>query len=138
MVEGRLSCSELEDRLAAVYAAKTFGELDPLTADLPFPGSATPLLGADAAAGSWPRDGRLGVQQRPTNTLAVMSFVFAFAFFPLGPIFGLIACKQIKRSGEEGLTLALAGHLVSLMQFLSVVAAVALIVGMPGPSLPPL
>ena len=65
-------------------------------------------------------------------------FVFAFAFFPLGPILGLMACKQIKRSGEEGLTLALAGLLISLVQFLSVVAAVALIVGMPGHSLPPL
>ncbi len=138
MVEGRLSCSELEDRLAAVYAAKTFGELDPLTADLPFPPSATPLLATKVPATSWPGDGRLGAQQRPTNTLAVLSFVFAFAFFPLGPILGLMACKQIKRSGEEGLTLALAGLLISLVQFLSVVAAVALIVGMPGHSLPPL
>ena len=49
-----------------------------------------------------------------------------------------MACKQIKRSGEEGLTLALAGLLISLVQFLAVVAAVALIVGVPGHSLPPL
>lgn len=33
--EGRLEVAELEDRVAAVYRAKTLGELVPLTADLP-------------------------------------------------------------------------------------------------------
>lgn len=33
--EGRLELSELEERISAVYAAKTIGELRPLTADLP-------------------------------------------------------------------------------------------------------
>ena len=33
--EGRLTYTELEDRLEAVYAAKTYGELVELTADLP-------------------------------------------------------------------------------------------------------
>jgi DUF1707 SHOCT-like domain len=32
---GRLSIDELEERLAAAYAAKTLGDLDPLMADLP-------------------------------------------------------------------------------------------------------
>jgi hypothetical protein len=35
MAEGRLTVSELEERLDKVYAAKTFGELEPLTRDLP-------------------------------------------------------------------------------------------------------
>lgn len=35
MAEGRLTVSELEERLDTVYAAKTFGELEPLTRDLP-------------------------------------------------------------------------------------------------------
>lgn len=35
MAEGRLTLPELDERLQAVYAAKTFGELVPLTADLP-------------------------------------------------------------------------------------------------------
>ncbi|MFC9690275.1 DUF1707 domain-containing protein [Kribbella sp. NPDC056951] len=33
--EGRLSYSELEERLETLYASKTYGELVPLTADLP-------------------------------------------------------------------------------------------------------
>ena len=33
--EGRLDIDELEERLEATYAAKTYGELVPLTADLP-------------------------------------------------------------------------------------------------------
>ena len=35
--EGRLDLHELDERLAAVYAAKTYGELVPLTADLGVP-----------------------------------------------------------------------------------------------------
>ncbi|RBY93628.1 DUF1707 domain-containing protein [Blastococcus sp. TF02-8] len=35
MSEGRLTVSEYEDRLARAYAARTFGELAELTADLP-------------------------------------------------------------------------------------------------------
>ena len=33
--EGRITQSELEDRLDKVHAAKTYGELAPITADLP-------------------------------------------------------------------------------------------------------
>lgn len=33
--EGRLLAEELEDRLEAVFAARTYGELDQVTADLP-------------------------------------------------------------------------------------------------------
>jgi hypothetical protein len=35
MAEGRLTVAELEERLDKVYAAKTFGELEPLLRDLP-------------------------------------------------------------------------------------------------------
>ncbi|MBV8733159.1 MAG: DUF1707 domain-containing protein [Solirubrobacterales bacterium] len=35
MVEGRLSADELEERLEALYAARTYGELGALVADLP-------------------------------------------------------------------------------------------------------
>lgn len=34
-VEGRLSAEELDERLGALYSARTYGELDPLVADLP-------------------------------------------------------------------------------------------------------
>jgi hypothetical protein len=35
MSEGRITMGELEERLNDVYAAKTLGELEPVTADLP-------------------------------------------------------------------------------------------------------
>jgi Flp pilus assembly protein TadB len=36
-VEGRLVAEELEERLEAVFAARTYGELDAVVADLPVP-----------------------------------------------------------------------------------------------------
>ncbi|MQY09557.1 DUF1707 SHOCT-like domain-containing protein [Actinomadura macrotermitis] len=38
--DGRLDLDELEERLEAVYAAKTYAELEPITSDLPATGSA--------------------------------------------------------------------------------------------------
>lgn len=49
---------------------------------------------------------------RPTNALAVLALVFGFLFAPLGIVFGHIARSQIKRTGEEGDGLALAGLII--------------------------
>jgi Domain of unknown function (DUF4190) len=46
---------------------------------------------------------------RPTNTLAVMSLVLAFVAAPAGIVCGIVARRQIARTGEEGAGLALAG-----------------------------
>ncbi len=40
MASGRLTVAEYEERLAQAYAAKTYGDLDALTADLPAPAAA--------------------------------------------------------------------------------------------------
>jgi hypothetical protein len=48
--EGRLELSELEERVSAAYAAKTIGELAPLTADLP---GGTPTSGT-VPPPTWP------------------------------------------------------------------------------------
>ena len=50
---------------------------------------------------------------RPTNTMAILSLVFAFVFAPLGIVFGHIAKSQIRSSGEGGDGLALAGLITS-------------------------
>jgi hypothetical protein len=42
--DGRLSIAELQDRLDALYAAKTYGELEPVVADLPDTGKAASAL----------------------------------------------------------------------------------------------
>lgn len=50
--EGRLSQDELVARVEAAYTARTFGELAPLTADLP--GTSVPARRPDASAGREP------------------------------------------------------------------------------------
>src|SRR5881628_3750172 len=50
--------------------------------------------------------------RRPTNTLAILALVFAFVFAPAGLVLGIMARKQIERTGEEGAGLALAGTIV--------------------------
>lgn len=71
---------------------------------------------------------------RSTNSLAVVSLVCAFLFAPLGIVFGHMSLSQIKRSGEEGRGLAIAGlvisYLVIAMTVVVVVVSVILVVGL--------
>ncbi|WP_407552821.1 DUF1707 domain-containing protein [Streptomyces sp. Pv4-95] len=58
VAEGRLAMEEFQERLEATYAARTYGELEPITADLPADASAPtapgPLsLRKEGAARSW-------------------------------------------------------------------------------------
>ena len=49
---------------------------------------------------------------RQTNTMAILALVMAFIFPVAGLILGILARKQIARTGEEGSGLALAGIIV--------------------------
>jgi hypothetical protein len=49
---------------------------------------------------------------RPTNTMAILALVMAFVFAPAGLVLGILARKQIARTGEEGDGLALAGMII--------------------------
>lgn len=49
---------------------------------------------------------------RGTNGLAVASLICAFVFAPLGIVFGHISLSQIKKTGEEGRGLAIAGLVI--------------------------
>jgi peptidyl-prolyl cis-trans isomerase B (cyclophilin B) len=60
-----------------------------------------------------------------TNTLAIVSLVCAFVFAPLGIVFGHMSLSQIKKTGEEGRGLAIAGLVIS---YLVVVATVVVVV----------
>lgn len=65
---------------------------------------------------------------RQTNTLAIAALVCAFVFAPLGIVFGHLSLSQIKKSGEEGRGLAIAGlvigYLVTVLTALIVVVSV--------------
>ncbi|MGY6497158.1 MAG: DUF4190 domain-containing protein [Microcella sp.] len=47
-----------------------------------------------------------------TNVLAIVSLITAFIAPPAGLVLGIIAYRQIARTGEEGKGLALAGAIV--------------------------
>jgi peptidyl-prolyl cis-trans isomerase B (cyclophilin B) len=50
-----------------------------------------------------------------TNALAIVSLVCAFVFAPLGILFGHISLSQIRKTGEEGRGLAIAGLVISYL-----------------------
>lgn len=97
--EGRLSAEEYEGRMSRALAARTYADLDALTTDLP--GTRPPLPLAPMG----------------TNVLAVVSLVCGiaqfFGFWLLATIpaivCGHMARRQIRRSGEQGGGLAMAG-----------------------------
>ena len=62
-----------------------------------------------------------------TNSLAIASLVSAFFFAPLGIVFGHLSLSQIRRSGEEGRGLAIAGLVIGYV--VTVATILALIAG---------
>lgn len=72
------------------------------------PGYAAPPGQASYGVPGYPPYG----YRAPTNTMAILSLVFAFVFAPVGLGLGIAARKQIARTGEEGSGLALAGMIV--------------------------
>jgi peptidyl-prolyl cis-trans isomerase B (cyclophilin B) len=63
---------------------------------------------------------------RPTNGMAIASLICAFLFAPLGIIFGHISLSQIKRTGEDGHGLAIAGLVIS---YLVTIASIFVLIG---------
>lgn len=67
--DGRLSMSELDDRLEATYAAKTYAELEPVVRDLPHPGTAP---NGPAVQASTSEPGRFGGQPTSSSAICIM------------------------------------------------------------------
>jgi hypothetical protein len=96
--EGRLSKEEYDARLDATLSGCTYADLDQIVSDLP--------------ARRRPRQGPVP----GTNRLAVASLACGLAQLAVGPLatipaiaLGYVARGQIRRSGEQGAGLALAG-----------------------------
>ncbi len=109
--EGRLTQDEYNDRMGRAYAARTYGELTALTADLP--AGAMPVM--------WPPP---AVYQPPasTNSLARASMILGVAeFFSMGltavpaVICGHIAKREMRLTGQRGDGLATAGLVLGYM-----------------------
>jgi Domain of unknown function (DUF1707)/Domain of unknown function (DUF4190) len=119
--EGRLTKTEYDDRTARVYAARTYGQLGSLTADLP----AGPLGPARYLGAVYPL--------RPAvNSTAVTALVCGISvFFTLGLtavpaiVLGHAARRQMRATGQRGDDMALAGVALGWAGVALLVAAVA-------------
>jgi DUF1707 SHOCT-like domain/Domain of unknown function (DUF4190) len=108
--EGRLTQEEYNERMGRAYAARTYGELAALTADLP----------AGAMPAVWP----VPVYQPPvsTNSLARASLVLGIAeFFTMGLtaipaiICGHMAKREMRQTAQRGDGLATSGLVLGYM-----------------------
>jgi hypothetical protein len=102
--EGRLSRDEYDARLESALSARTYADLDRIVTDLP---AAQPAVPGPAALVPAPAR---------TNGLAIASLACGLAQFAFGPlatipaiVLGHMARSQIRRTGEQGAGLALAG-----------------------------
>jgi len=133
--EGRLNKDEYDARISQAYAARTYGELAVVTADLP---------GGQVVAPSWHP-----VSPAPprTNPLAIASLVCGLAEpFTLGltvipaVVLGHVANSQIRRTGERGGAAATVGLVLGwagLSVMVLVILIVALVVVRSGPAVSP-
>jgi hypothetical protein len=71
--EGRITMAELEERLTAVYAAKTFGELQPVTADLPTTSITSAAVEPAATRALGFPDARIGGHAGSMTSIGIMS-----------------------------------------------------------------
>jgi hypothetical protein len=99
--EGRLTRDEYDERLQTAFTARTYADLDQVVADLP----AAPSTELEPVP-----------EETQTNGLAIASFACGLGQFVFGPlatipaiVFGHMARSQIRRTGEQGAGLALAG-----------------------------
>ena len=120
--EGRLTQDEYNDRMGRAYAARTYGELAALTADLPAgPLPVWPVAAAPPAG---------------TNSMAIASMVLGVAeFFTMGltavpaVICGHIARRQMRMTPQRGEGLATSGLVLGYMAiiFWAVLIAASLV-----------
>jgi hypothetical protein len=75
LAEGRLDMAEFEERLEATYKARTYGDLAPITRDLPAPGVTAPVVSltkGPEGEGSW-ASRIVGGEGSSAGAVAVMS-----------------------------------------------------------------
>jgi DUF1707 SHOCT-like domain/Domain of unknown function (DUF4190) len=132
--EGRLSKDEYDARLESALSARTYADLDRLVTDLPAGRAATPPMAARTT---------MVAPVATTNGLAIASLACGIAQFAFGPlatipaiVLGHMARSQIKRTGEQGAGLALAGLIlgwaVVILGALLIVGALAIFAGTQG------
>lgn len=111
--EGRLTQDEYNERMAKAYDARTYGELAGLVHDLP--------AGAMPHPAAYPAFPPPPVAQSRTNSTAIASLVLALCvpFSGLTAIPAVIcghkARREIRRTGEQGDGMAVAGLVIGYL-----------------------
>jgi hypothetical protein len=125
--EGRLTQDEYNDRMGRAYAARTYGDLAALTADLPAGAFPVP---------AWPVPAYQPPPPSGTNSLAIASMVLGVAEFFTGGltaipavVCGHMARRQMKQTAQRGDGLATSGLVLGYMAiiFWSVLIAASLV-----------
>ena len=101
---GRLNQDELDERLAAVFAAKTRGDLNALFTDLPSSGHGWATAGASASSG-WQSGGGAG---RGSVSRGIGRFVFASVMVWVLFIVGILGVFGIGAGRPLGIVLLIA------------------------------
>ena len=122
--EGRLTRAEHGDRTARVYAARTYGELGALIADLPARPLGHPAHHPDT--GYPPRQ----MEQPATNSMAVAALACGIGeFLTMGLtaipaiVLGHAARRQVPKTGQRGDGMALAGLTLGWIGLLTAIIA---------------
>jgi hypothetical protein len=76
----------------------------------------------------YPGYGQAYPPPRGTNTMAILALVFGILVAPLGLVFGFVARSQIKKTGEDGDGLALAGIIIGGIFTLLFIAYIVFII----------
>ncbi len=132
--EGRLSKDEHDARLESAMSARTYADLDQLVTDLPVAPATmvAPLTKTNPVT-----------PVAKVNGLALASLACGLAQFAFGPlatipaiVCGHMARSQIKRTGEQGSGLALAGLILGwaavILGIVLIVLGLAMSIGMNG------
>jgi hypothetical protein len=90
MAEGRLTVGELEERLDSVYAAKTFGDLEPVIRDLPVAHAARPTTQPAVPQAGVP-SARIGGRGTSSSAIAIMSGSERKGPWTIPPTFSAVA-----------------------------------------------
>ena len=118
MSAGRLTMDEYDERLARAYTAKTYGELDQITADLPSTdvaprpaaAPAAPAAPAAHAPGGWDADPHSWRSWLTTSlivlviwaatSLATWEFLYFWPVWVIGPWGAVLLAQTLTRRGD--------------------------------------
>jgi len=118
MAEGRLTVAEYDERVARAYAARTYGDLAALTADLPSTDAAhsaapvarehaTPVHGptaqrrSAAAWASWRRTAIIVVSIWAITSLAAMQVTYFWPIWVVGPWGAVLLAQTVGGAGRR-------------------------------------